>query len=195
MTQSSPKIGEAGDLIERLARIMRSGEHGAGLNPAQWEALRYISKCNRFSNSPAALTDYVSATRGTVSQTLNALERKGLIKKEMRPDDKRSVTLSLTARGEKTLLWDPWQRIGLYEGALEEDAVDGLVSALQSLLRDEFSRSDLKSFGDCRSCRHFQENAYSRAQAGPHRCGYFKAPLKDEETSSICAGHAGRRAA
>ncbi len=68
---------EAAQLIERLDRLVRSGESGHGLNPAQWEALRYLARANRFSRNPAALADYLGSTRGTVSQTLIALEQKG----------------------------------------------------------------------------------------------------------------------
>ena len=64
-------------MLERLARLMRVAEHDGDLNPAQWEALRYLARANRFSNSPAALTRYLGATKGTISQTLMALDRKG----------------------------------------------------------------------------------------------------------------------
>ena len=65
--------------LERLTRLMRAGEHEGGLNPAQWEALRYLSRANRFSNSPIALTRFLGSTKGTISQTIKALERKGFI--------------------------------------------------------------------------------------------------------------------
>ena len=65
--------------LERLARVMRAREHEDGLNPAQWEALRFLTRANRFSNSPGALTRYLGATKGTISQTVMALERKGFI--------------------------------------------------------------------------------------------------------------------
>ena len=63
--------------LERLTRLMRAGEHEGGLNPAQWEALRYLARANRFSRTPAALADFLGTTRGTVSQTVIALERTG----------------------------------------------------------------------------------------------------------------------
>ena len=69
---------EAAYLIGRLDRLARSGINVAGLNPAQWDALRYLSRANRFSRTPAALADYAGSTRGTISQTLIALEQKGL---------------------------------------------------------------------------------------------------------------------
>ena len=44
--------------LERLARLMRQRGHGHGLNPAQWEALRYLQRANRLSNTPGALARY-----------------------------------------------------------------------------------------------------------------------------------------
>ena len=90
-------------MLERLARLMRASEHDGDLNPAQWEALRYLARANRFSNSPAALTRYLGATKGTISQTLMALDRKGYIAKAERPGEKRSITLTLTVTGRPPL--------------------------------------------------------------------------------------------
>ena len=68
---------EAAFLIDRLERLTRGRESGGGLNPAQWEALRFLSHANRFSRTPAALADYLGSTRGTISQTLIALQLNG----------------------------------------------------------------------------------------------------------------------
>ena len=87
--------------LERLARVMRAREHEGGLNPAQWEALRFLARANRFSDSPMALTRYLGATKGTISQTLMALERKGFITKSLRPGKRKSLRLGLTAEGSQ----------------------------------------------------------------------------------------------
>ncbi|HFC04894.1 MAG TPA: MarR family transcriptional regulator [Rhizobiales bacterium] len=97
--------------MARLARLMRSAEHELGLNPAQWEALRFLARCNADSNSPIALTRYLGATKGTISQTVIALVNKGLVSKSSRPGERRSVILTLTARGQKMLKQDPWKRV------------------------------------------------------------------------------------
>ena len=102
--------------LERLARVMRAREHEDGLNPAQREALRYLARANRFSNTPGALTRYLGATKGTISQTVMALERKGLIAKAAR-DARKSVRLTLTDKGRETLASDPWIEL---EAAVEE---------------------------------------------------------------------------
>ena len=67
-------------LMDRLSRAMQRAQYAGGLNPAQWEALRYIARANRYSRSPSAVAEYLGATKGTVSQTLKALEHKGCTK-------------------------------------------------------------------------------------------------------------------
>ena len=99
-----------GDLA-RLARLVRSAEHEIGLNPAQWEALRFLSRCNADSNSPIALTRYLGATKGTISQTVIALVNKGLVNKTNRAGERRSVALTLTDRGREFMEEDPWKRV------------------------------------------------------------------------------------
>ncbi len=72
-------------ILERLASLLRSEsrtmllEHG--LQPVQFEALQYIANCNRYSDTPMAVTEFLGQTKGTVSQTLKVLEKKGLIEK------------------------------------------------------------------------------------------------------------------
>lgn len=97
--------------LARLARLMRSAEHEIGLNPAQWEALRFLSRCNADSNSPIALTRYLGATKGTISQTVIALVNKGLVHKTNRAGERRSVALTLTDQGREFLKEDPWKRV------------------------------------------------------------------------------------
>ena len=80
------------ELIERLARIVSGAGHSNAMKPAQWDALRYVSRANRFSRTPGALTAYLGVTKGTVSQTLMSLERAGLVSKTIDAADRRSVT-------------------------------------------------------------------------------------------------------
>lgn len=63
-------------LLERIGRVLQNDGHSEGLKPTQWEALRYFARANRFSRSPSALTAYLGMTKGTVSQTVGALEKR-----------------------------------------------------------------------------------------------------------------------
>ena len=66
------------EYLERIANLLRTDTRklgvGKGLQPVQMEALHYLSCCNRYSNTPVAVSDYLGLTKGTVSQTLGVLE-------------------------------------------------------------------------------------------------------------------------
>ena len=175
--------------LERLARLMRAGEHEEGLNPAQWEALRYLSRANRFSNSPGALTSYLGATKGTISQTLKALERKGFVSKTTREGEKRSVVLVLTPKGQDTLARDPWARLTQAAGELSDKSRRRLAKGLRALLQKELARGGHHSFGLCATCRFFRENGLDADARGPHQCMLLDEPLSQPDSRRICVEH------
>ena len=175
--------------LERLSRLMRASEFGDGLNPAQWEALRFLARANRFSNSPGALTRYLGATKGTISQTVKALERKKLIEKMVRPGEKRSIVLTLTEAGRDMMAKDPW--VGLAERceALGGKTRRRMDKGLATLLADEVTRRLDPSFGSCRTCRFWRADARSEDARGPHLCMLFDEPVAERETTQICVAH------
>lgn len=176
---------EAAHLIDRLDRLARSGEASGGLNAAQWEALRFVSRANRFSRTPAALAEYLGSTRGTVSQTLIALEQKGCITREESPRDRRSIMLELTAAGQRLLRDDPLRALAsdLAKSAPErlEDIVDMLRGTLLALL----ARNGGRPFGACYTCRHFASGGGTSARAA-HRCKLLDEGLSESDSRAIC---------
>ncbi|MGB7204205.1 MAG: MarR family transcriptional regulator [Anderseniella sp.] len=176
-------------LLERLGRLVRAREHGADLNPAQWEALRYLSRCNGFSNSPAALTNYLGATKGTVSQTLIALERKGLITKAPRPDVARSVALFLTDQGRTKLSEDPWSQVQQVLESLKPKHAQKLSSGIETLVGKLFKVENVPSYGVCTTCRYFREGGAPDSIKGKHWCLQFDALVTKSEAKKICASH------
>ena len=175
--------------LERLARLMRAREHDGGLNPAQWEALRFLSRANRFSNSPSALTRYLGATKGTVSQTLIALERKGYITRGLRDGAKKSISLTLTGKGQDALARDPWADLARAAEDLGGKTKRRLHRGLAELLDQELKRSGHASFGVCSSCRFFRERGRSDDAKGPHLCMLFEDALTADDTTRICKEH------
>lgn len=189
VANDNPDTGEAAVLIERLGRLMRAAEHESGLNPAQWECLRYLARCNRFSNSPTALTEYLAATKGTISQTLNALERKGLITKHKRPKERRSVVLALTQQGWDMLGQDPWWRLARHEARLAPDTRDGLRTGLRQFVLAELQHNKHKTFGICTSCHHFEAANRQESPTASHHCRLLKIVLNDNEAKQVCVHH------
>ena len=73
-------------LLERLGALIQQSVRDAaarqGLLPIHIQVLHYLMRANRYSDLPIAIAEYFGITRGTVSQTLAVLERKGLLTKE-----------------------------------------------------------------------------------------------------------------
>lgn len=169
----------AAHLIERLGRVVRAEGFAFGLNPAQWEALRYLARANRFSRTPAALADYLLASRGTVSQTLIALEEKGLVEKTRSARDARVVDLALTAEGRRMLTNDAERALA---AAIDEGGSAGEIAAMLGKAHSTaLARRGGKAFGVCKTCRHFRREGALRA------CALLDAPLSVQDAEAICA--------
>jgi DNA-binding MarR family transcriptional regulator len=175
--------------LERLTRLLRAGEHEGGLNPAQWEALRYLARANRFSNSPIALTRFLGSTKGTISQTIKALERKGFIAKGPRENEGRSINLSLTPKGSEALKNDPLAKFSKSLDELSGKTRRRLAKGLADLLEIDLQRREQPSFSTCPTCRYFREKGREDDPRGPHSCMYFDVGLSSAELPLICIAH------
>lgn len=176
---------EVAQLIDRLDRLVRSGESGHGLNPAQWEALRYLARANRFSRNPAALADYLGSTRGTVSQTLIALEQKGHVARTQSMRDKRSVDLELTRGGRAALDHDPLDALAADIAATRSADLSTVAALLRETLSRAIQRNGGRPFGVCQKCRHFQRATTRGTDYA--RCTLLDEPLSREDSLAICA--------
>ncbi|MEH6525594.1 MAG: MarR family transcriptional regulator [Sneathiella sp.] len=166
------------ELIDRLARINSADEWAEDINPVQWTALSYLVRANRFSRSPSQVSDFMTATRGTVSQTLKALARKGLVKEVRSDQDKRSISYSVTKQGEAL-----FQKISTIEAAaplLNDTDMSSLLSGLEMLVRTTLHQRGLRPFGICKTC------VYHRKTAQGGFCELLDEPLSIPETTQIC---------
>lgn len=170
-------------LIERLGRMFSSDAHAEGLLPVHWEALRYLSKANQFSRTHAALTAYLGLTKGTVSQTLTALESKGLIRKQADSKDRRSKRLVLTPRGRGLLKRDP-VKVWLQQlDTLPKAERTALEQTLLKLLHERLAARDRALFGQCGDCMYF---VGQHADGAPHYCDLLKTALAAGDAELIC---------
>lgn len=180
---------EAVFTLERIAQIVRQKSFKEGFNPVQRQAIRFIARANRFSNSPSGLTQYLGATKGTVSQTLNALYRKKAISKVKRAGENRSWSIELTEIGRKALQEDPLQDLVNSFGQMGGKTRRRLAKGLRELHAREAEVAGLPSFGVCGSCRFFKPDTVAGGPA-PHFCKLYDQPLSDEDAQRICIAHA-----
>jgi DNA-binding MarR family transcriptional regulator len=172
-------------LLERLgALIHQSVREDAArheLLPVHVQVLSYLAQANRYSNLPIAIAEYLGITRGTVSQTLAVLERKGLVVKRPDPKHGRRIHLELTRAGS-AVLQDSWaQRL---EAALQAaDAGDEkgeLETGLRRVLTELQRLNHQQAFGICHQCAHFQGTPDNAT------CGLTGEPLAEEQTGRLC---------
>ncbi|ARU57050.1 MarR family transcriptional regulator [Oleiphilus messinensis] len=173
------------DYIERISNLLRAEERKAGaqhgLQTVQIEVLYYLFHCNRFSNTPAAVTEYMQLTKGTVSQTIRVIESKGLIEKQTDPLDKRVVHLLLTAEGKSVLASSMPPPV--FKEALA-NLGDEIEPALQHLLLALQQATHSKGFGVCNSCKHCKP-----ATGDTFFCGLTNEPLSIGDIELICREH------
>ena len=181
-------VHDGQDLLERLANLLRMEVRTFGLKyglqPVQIEALTYLIRCNRYSDTPQAVTEYLGLTKGTVSQSLKVLEEKGLLRKQQDADDKRITHLAVTAKGRK-LIEQALPAKSLEAALANTNAVQGkkLEETLRSLLHEMQQQHGRKTFAACHTCR-FNE----RHKKG-YVCGLTKEPLSERDIQLICREH------
>lgn len=172
-------------LLERLGALIQQSvrEDAArhGLLPIHIQVLHYLSRANRYSDIPIAIAEYFGITRGTVSQTLALLERKGLLTKTPDPRHGKRLHLELTPAGNDVLAWSWPERIerALNDLDLPTDAPD-LGDVLRRLLSTLQQLNGQRAFGLCRQCAHFV------IEHNGARCGLTQEPLATEQTVRIC---------
>ncbi|OQW75986.1 MAG: MarR family transcriptional regulator [Proteobacteria bacterium ST_bin11] len=175
-------------LIERISALLRSEERkkyaGIGLQPIHGQVLEYLAKCNKYSNTHAAVAEYLGLTKGTVSQTIQILERKRYLDKTTDLLDGRVVHLSLTAAGKQ--LVDELKPLDVFkvaESKVSRQEFDTIGQALQTTLGVLQKVNESKSFGLCRSCHYFTVEQHH------YQCGLTEQPLDREDTDKICREH------
>lgn len=175
-------------MIERIGNLLRAEQRlvgkAFGLQEVHLQVLLYLSLCNRYSNTPIAVTEYLNATKGTVSQSLKVLEKKDYIVKLPDANDKRVVHLQLTTQGEQIIqeVIPPVVFVDAISG-LTPQQVQDLKLNLTLLLTSLQKANRLRSFGVCKTCQFFltEDNGF--------RCGLTKEPLSEHDRSRICREH------
>ncbi len=175
-------------LIERISTLLRSEERkkyaAIGLQPVHGQVLEYLAKCNKHSNTPAAVTEYLGSTKGTVSQSIQVLERKQYIEKVPDPEDRRVVHLLLSESGRELIeRLNPLDIFMQAEQQVREQKFESISAALNLTLTALQKANKSKSFGLCKTCHYFTEQNHH------YHCELTQLPLTQADTDKICREH------
>lgn len=176
-------------ILDRLANLLRADLRRIGgassLQAVHLQALLYLAQSNRFSNTPQALADYLGLTKGTVSQSLLLLDRRGLVERYEDELDRRVVRLRISRSGAELLetagLNDLWR-------TATRDVSATRIRAVVSTLRETLARvQDVtggSNFGTCETCTHWE-----RRSARVYHCAWYGERLGLTESRQLCRAH------
>jgi len=174
------------ELVLHLGRMASRDGLVEGLTPAQWAAVRYIARANRFSRTPSAFAAFHGTTRGTASQTIKSLESHGYLTRRWSEVDRRSCQLVLTDKARVILVNDSFEALVRAADALPPSVRGHFVSTLQRMLHQVAGERGASIFGTCTSCKHLEGDGCSREGQAPYTCGFMSEPVLLEEIDEIC---------
>ncbi len=183
-------------LVHALARLASALRYGVrrqaaarGLTPIQSEILLWLR-----SHPGAALTDVargLAVTAATVSDAVDALEAKKLVRKRRDPQDARALRLALTARGSREARRAAGWLDSLIPAVSSLDAESQLtlLSALIRLIKALQDLGRIPVTRMCVTCAYFRPYVHPDA-ARPHHCDLVNAAFGDRLLRIDCPDHA-----
>ena len=171
-----------------MAALIRSEERKRctelKLQLVHFQVLEYLSLCNKYSDTPAAIANFLGMTRGTVSQSLIILEKRGYIKKNQDTLDKRVFHIQLFQKGRNILKKAmPTELFNKASVILEanssivagEEFFIEVLGALQKA-------NESNSFGVCKTCKNF-------TKSHGFFCELTREKLSKNDSEKICQVH------
>lgn len=178
------KVGSERRVAELALQLGRAayGESSAqSLTPAQWMALRFFARANRFSRTVSAFAEFHSTTRGTASQTVKSLVERGYLTRTRSDRDGRSTTFNLTPVARRQMAADPFEAVVRAALALSPAQRDRTAAGLRGILQTLAVERERPALGACTLCGHLAGGG-----AGGFRCRRFSEPLASQELEQIC---------
>jgi DNA-binding MarR family transcriptional regulator len=128
--------------MQMLAKHLKQYRHAAaeahGLEPYEFETLHMLGGCGPdYRATPTEIATWLQMSPAAITGRLDALERRGFVRRLPSPDDRRKVIVELTTAGQGI-----WRAAGGEQGAEEERLLSALKPAEQRQL-DAFLRQML----------------------------------------------------
>ncbi len=157
---------------------MRKAASIEGMRLVHIEILQYLSISNKYSNTAQAMSEYLGQTKGSISQSISFLEELNYIERKPCKKDGRAVKIYLTKEGKACLK-------RMFSNITQPPPNDDTsIEAVKEILFNWQAENDMKSFGQCKSCR-FNESS----NEGKFKCGLTGERLSKSDIEKICREH------
>jgi DNA-binding MarR family transcriptional regulator len=183
-----PLTRETVELLVQVARAWYFEGDQHGLSHREWMALRFLSRANRFSQTPSALAHFIGVTKASATQIVKTLEEKSYIVRKTSSKDKRSIMLCVTSQGKKWVeQHDPINHVLNAVASLEADECIRLRDSLRGIVNHLDAAHH--HAGICRDCIFLAEhglNPAKRRGTADLVCRLYRAPLSRDEIELLC---------
>ena len=177
-------------LAERLLAIARLAygrmPKAANLTRTQWVALHYFARANRRSRTATAFSLYHGTSLASVSESISALVRRGLLSRYRCRRDRRNFCLDLTDDARRLLSDDPAANLEKAIESLSNDQLDVLEQSAYALMRSMSVRQKTPIFGLCRFCKFCKVPATRKTDGAAAECERFTEAVPEDELDSLC---------
>ncbi len=162
---------------------------GRGLTPTQGQVLALL-RANPAGLRLGALASELGVTAATTSDSVSALQRKGLVVKAPLAGDGRAVVVRLTPAGTReaaaAAAWPDFLLEAVDELSPAEQAA--FLRGLVTMIRTLQERGRIPVARMCVSCRFFRPY-HHRDPDRPHHCAFVDAPFGDGGLRLDCPDH------
>ena len=161
-----------------------------GLNPTQAQVLTVLARRDPAALRLSTITEQLGVTAPTASDSVSALEGKGLVTKGPAPDDGRAIAVTLTGEGRTAALelatW-PDLLLGAVD-VLSPEEQPVLLRALLKIIRTLQESGRIAPARMCATCRFFRPHVHGSSET-PHHCAFVDAPFGDRNLRVDCVDH------
>lgn len=168
--------------LARISLLLR--HHGwqaaaaQSLTPTQAQILAALASRPPRTLRLSGVAELLALTLPTVSDSVAALEKKGLLRRRGDPGDGRAGLLELTARGRRAAAaaaqW-PDDLLGAVD-SLPAPMQEHLLAALMAMVRSLQEQGRIPVARMCTNCLYFEPDRFPGA-AEPHYCRFVEAPF------------------
>lgn len=190
---SDPLIIRLREGFDRIAFVLRADLWAAagdtGLNPTQAQVLGLLSG-RPGGLRPKEIAAHFVISAASIADTLGALVRKGLVRRDIDPSDARAAIVRATPDGLRlgAEIARAASQVADALAALSPAVLEELLLTQIALIRQLQLAGAIPLQRMCVSCRHFRPHAH-RGAASPHHCAFVDAAIGSRDLRLDCGEH------
>lgn len=162
------------------------------LTPTQARILTLLQRADPDGVTLAYLAGRLGVSGPTTSDSVGALEKKGLVQKRPSPSDRRALSIRLTKAGHVAagrVTESPAELVAALDGLPSDDETT-LLRVLVTLIRELETRGVIAPHRSCVTCRFFEPDTTGGAHADrPYYCAFARARFNDGNLRLDCQDH------